>query len=153
MGPSHLIFRFVLRVFFCAEASIPPSRKVPMPRAPSTAATKKRKKEPETEQTKRWKTTKKEVQPASSLLALLSDRILPLTILCCNASDATSTACRTPTAREKGDLRVRCLRRDADEDEVCLPSTAATKEPETEKQKNNNEVTSSTTQQSFSAAE
>ena len=56
------------------------------------------------------------------------------------------------------DLRVRSLsasdlRRDAEEDEVCLPSTAATKEPETENKKGNNKDASSTTQQSFRAAE
>ena len=56
-------------------------------------------------------------------------------------------------------LRVRSLsasdlRRDAEEDEACLPSTAATQEPQREnKKKENNQDASSITQQYLSAAE
>ena len=134
-----ILHAFVLASFLARELydSIPPSRKVPMPLAPSTAAFKcqkiRKRNNLKTEQTQHQKTTEKPVQGATSFLALLERHRIPpcLTWLRCNASDATSTAWRRARVQGRSrDLRARCLsasdlRRDADEDEVCLPLTAA----------------------------
>ena len=190
----HIILLASVPVVSRARAivSIPPSRKVPMPRAPSTAAIKKRKKkQAETEPSKdtRKQLRSKFIQPTSSLLALLSDRIpqpkkkkrnnlkekKPKTQE--NNSEVSSSSQQSLSAAERQNppsdicilqrerrarplraeqrvqgrsrdlLRERCLsardlRRDADEDEVCLPSTAATqrtwdRKPPKKKKRNN----------------
>ena len=97
-GPSHIIHFSFRPCRFSRESyvSIPPSRQVPMPRAPSTAAKskvkKKKKKQPV--QQKQPKTQKRKQlrskfnQPAVSFSAAERQKIPPLTFARCNSSDA-----------------------------------------------------------------
>ena len=146
--------------------SIPPSRKVPMPLAPSTAAKTKKEKETTWNITNNKYTTEnnQEVSSTSQQSFSAAERQNPPCDICMLQRERRHVDC-VQNSECKGEVAIcvweRCLsasdlRRDADEDEVCLPSTAATKEPGTENQNKtnrNNKVASSTTQQSFSAAE